>query len=297
MALTDEQKDAIREEEAIRADARKEIAEGKRPITKLEKLNAFLESKVGFWLLATVLTGIVSTAYGSFQLYLNKDQVARQKEVEDTRRDTDLVIRIAPMLSSTDMTQVRVGSILLTSLAEHRAMNQSLALQVRFLFDDMLRVGQNPGARPVDVQRTEVMSQAFDSTSRVGRTNGTGPSTAPASAPVVSTPTILDNAALPVRLYIQIPSDTERNAATIDRDRLRAASLIVPGIETVGPQRSPKHSEVRYCENKVSSQALQQVTDAAAKLVTPVTRIVKLDPPLCTNVRYNHFELWYADGA
>jgi hypothetical protein len=297
MPLTDQQKDATREEEAVRADVQKEIAESKRPVSKIQKLNAFLESKVGFWLLATVLTGIVTTAYGSLQLYLNKDQVARQKEAEDTRRDTDIVIRIAPMLSSTDMSQVRVGSILLSSLAEHKAMNQTLALQVRFLFDDMLRTGQKPDATPDEIQRTDVLSQAFDSASRVSRANGADSSDPAASTPVVSTPTMLDNAALPVRLYIQIPSDTQRNTASGDRDRLRAARLIVPGIETVGLQRSPKQTEVRYCKDKVSDPALQQVTDAAAKLATPVTRIISLDPSLCTNVRYNHFELWYARGA
>ncbi|CAM2157373.1 conserved protein of unknown function [Pararobbsia alpina] len=296
MPLTDEQKDAIREEEVVRAEAQKEIAKGKEPVTWFGKLNAFLESKVGFWLLASVFTGLVTTGYGYVQNYLNKEQVARQKEIDDARRDTDVVIKIAPMLSSTDISQVRIGSLLLSGLAEHKAMDPTLETQVSVLFNETLLAGQKPDATPIEIARTNAMSQIIDNTPPANPASGanTG-STVPAAA-VSPTPTVLDNSELPVRLYIQIAFETQRTTASADSTLLRQSRLIVPGIELVGPKPSPPQSELRYCKDKVSDPALEQVKTAIGGLPVPVTQLHPLNQSLCKNVRYNHFELWYGKG-
>lgn len=296
MPLTDEQKDAIREEEIVRAEVQKEIAKGKEPVTWFGKLNVFLESKVGFWLLATVFTGLVTTGYGYVQNYVNKEQVARQKEIDDARRDTDVVIKIAPMLSSADISQVRVGTLLLSGLAEHKAMDPVLETQVSMLFNDTLRAGLSPNATPNEIARTIAMSQVIDNTPPTNPASAAGTGSAAAAEAASPTPTALDNSELPVRLYIQIAFDTQRATASADSARLRQSRLIVPGIELVGPQPSPHETELRYCKDKVSDAALEQVKTAIGGLPVPVTQLHPLNASLCKNVRYNHFELWYGKG-
>jgi hypothetical protein len=66
------------------------------------------------------------------------------------------------------------------------------------------------------------------------------------------------------------------------------------GIEVVPTQNSPQQNSVRYCENKVSPDALERVRKAIATHVSPEPKLVVLDPGLCGKVHFNHFELWFA---
>jgi hypothetical protein len=72
--------------------------------------------------------------------------------------------------------------------------------------------------------------------------------------------------------------------------------MIVPGIELVPAQNTPKQNSVRYCKDKVSPAALERVRTATASQVAPAPAMTELPPKLCGNVRFNHFELWFARG-
>ena len=60
MPLTEEQRQAIRDEEFFRNEVRKDLAGKKGPPGFLERCSAFLETKAGFWLLTTVLAGVTA---------------------------------------------------------------------------------------------------------------------------------------------------------------------------------------------------------------------------------------------
>ena len=63
MALTDEQRQAIRDEEFFRDQVRKELAGPKQAPGFFERISNFLETKSGFWLLTTVLAGVTATGF------------------------------------------------------------------------------------------------------------------------------------------------------------------------------------------------------------------------------------------
>jgi hypothetical protein len=104
----------------------------------------------------------------------------------------------------------------------------------------------------------------------------------------------IDNASLPVRIYLQIGSLDDRPEAEIASEALRKAGLIAPGIELVPIKSAPQQNDLRYCEGKVDPNALERVKSAVAAAVTPAPKTVVLDPRLCGKVRFNHFEVWYA---
>lgn len=291
MALSSEAQQTIREEELIRAQAQKDFATQKYPLTAFQKLNAFLESKVGFWLLATVFTGLITSAYGYLQIYLDREKIARQKEIDDSRRDIDVVIRITPMLISNDPKQWQIATIVLGNLVAHKAMDATLALQASSLLTTVLSDGLKPDATPEEIARSNVVGQTLDT--RVAGAVSAGTATPTTGSNPIDSPSFpLDNATLPVRLYIHIPSEARRRAGTEAQEKFRAARMIVPGIEMVGQARSPKQAEIRYCPGKVSESALEQVTSVGAELAPPA-KAAPLPFSLCTSVRYNHFELWY----
>ncbi|WP_158660357.1 hypothetical protein [Paraburkholderia caribensis] len=98
MPLTVEQQESIRQEETIRANVQKEIAEAGAPKSRFAKINGFLETKVGFWLLATVLTGLVTAAYGQIQIYLSRTPESGpaydQHIVDEIRRITEELMTV-----------------------------------------------------------------------------------------------------------------------------------------------------------------------------------------------------------
>lgn len=293
MGLTDDKRQSIREEEQLRDEVRKELA-GQKPRSRWQKLNDFLESKVGFWLLATVLTGLFTTGYSYLQVFIHRHEVERQKEIDDTRRDADLIIKIGPMLGSPDSAQIKVASILLTGLSEHRAIDAVLAGQVSDLVASILRAGQNPNATKEERDRANILSATLDNGSRTGvaaaAQNG-APAAAPAQTPVTS---IVDTKTLPVRIYIQIGKSADLASAKTATGALRQAGFIVPAIEQVELRNAPSVTSVRFCPDKVGGAALQQVKEAMKALTPPVETFFELKPFQCGNVRYNHFELWYA---
>lgn len=62
MPLTDEQKQAIREEEFFRDQVRKDLA-GPRDASFLARVATFFDTKAGFWILTTALAGLTATGF------------------------------------------------------------------------------------------------------------------------------------------------------------------------------------------------------------------------------------------
>src|SRR5262249_50606889 len=114
MPLSDDEKQRLRDEEYFRAEIRKEIGGAKTaPDGAFRKLADFLETKVGFWFLTSVLATGVLTATTAVQAYFHRSETAAKERVEHARADTELVVKLSPMLLSDSDANKQVAFILL----------------------------------------------------------------------------------------------------------------------------------------------------------------------------------------
>ena len=300
MSLSEEQRQVIRDEEFFRDQVRKELSgPGKAP-GFLERVSNFLETKSGFWLLTTVLAGVTATGFTSLQRYLDRDEIARREAAERSRRDMETVLKLGPMLTSDKLTQVNMALVLLDGLASDKALDAGVAQQVRGLVQNTLDSGLKRGASDQErAQAKAIIDYADRARINAIQRPETAASAAAAPAPVVtsSLSQALDNAALPVRVYLQVASEADIPLAEAAKTALRQAGLIAPGIEVVPAKSAPVQNDLRYCEGKVDVNALERVKAAVALAVNPPPLPKALAPRLCANVRYNHFEIWYARRA
>jgi hypothetical protein len=107
----------------------------------------------------------------------------------------------------------------------------------------------------------------------------------------------LDDRALPTRVYIQVGGPQDRPRAEAVSAALRAAGIVVPGIEDVGARRAPSKNDVRFCDAKSDPAVREQLKAALDPVLKPAAVWVALAPGLCTRVRYNHMEVWLARNA
>ena len=108
MPLNDAQRQAIREEEYFRAEIRRDIAAAIPP-TSLTGLAAFFDTKAGFWLLTTVLAGLVATGMTWLQRYMDREEIRKRETAERALRDTETLLKLGPMLTSEKRSQVDIG--------------------------------------------------------------------------------------------------------------------------------------------------------------------------------------------
>jgi len=296
MPLTDEQRQTIRDEEFYRDQVRKELAGPKQAPGFFERFSNFLETKSGFWLLTTVLAGVTATGFTSLQRYLDRDEITRREAAERSRRDMETVLKLGPMLTSDKRTQVDVAIVLLDGLASDNALDNRVALQVRALVQNTLATGLKRDATEEEQAQARAIIDFADRARMATIQRPESSASAAAAAPVVQSrlSAAIDNAGLPVRVYMQIASEGDRPKAESASAALRKVGVIAPGIELVPVRSAPAQNDLRYCDGKVDANALERVKAAVAETVTPAPKPVVLAARLCGNVRYNHFEIWYA---
>lgn len=296
MPLTEEQRQAIRDEEFFRDQVRKELAGPKKAPGFFERISNFLETKSGFWLLTTVLAGVTATGFTSLQRYLDRDQIAQREAAERSRRDMETVLKLGPMLTSDKRTQVDVAIVLLDGLASDNALDNRVAHQVRALVQNTLATGLKQDATDEEKAQARAIIDFADRARMAAIQRPESSASAAAAVPVAQSnlSAAIDNAGLPVRVYMQIASDADKPRAEAANAALRKAGLIAPGIERVPVKSAPAQNDLRYCEGKVDANALERVKAAVADTVSPPPKPVVLAARLCGNVRYNHFEIWYA---
>lgn len=304
MALTPQQQQDIREEEYFRMEVRKSLAAPQGPPTLMDRLSAFGDSKLGFWLLTTVLAGLVATGFTKLQRYLDQEDIARRELAERSRRDADMLLKLGPMLTSDKRPQVDMAIVLLNSLSAGDGIDKQVSGQIVALFRSTAEAGNRPNATPEERVASQAIYSFFDKAGLSAMQAWGTPAAASVAAepaPVAQqAPSLvaaaLDGGSLPVRIYLQVGDRADWPAANRASEGLRQAGLIVPGIELVPAQNTPKQNSVRYCKDKVSPAALERVQAVAAKQVVPPPAMVELASKLCNNVRFNHFELWFARG-
>lgn len=291
MPLSEEEARTIREEETLRHEIRQSLAGPKPPSGMLERLSAFFETKAGFWILTTVLAGTFATGYSEVQRYLNRDTLARTAKAEQARRDMDSVMKLGPLLTSNEVTQITIATVLLDRLREQDAIDPNIAGTIKTLIVKTSQVGAGPGASASDQLRTNVILSVIDSsrTSEIqgGVSNSTSGSTSNSAKGS-------DALTLPPRVYLQFSDAKDRQLASTAAGELRKAGIIVPGIELVPARSAPSANDIRYCAGQVDQVALQRVVDAAKAAITPTPKTLVLNPSQCGNVRFNHFEVWLA---
>src|SRR5262245_35061078 len=262
MPLTDEQKQVIREEATFRRAVRKGLASARGPPSFLARVSAFFESKTGFWLLTTALAGVTATGLTNLQRYIDREEISRRDKAEQSLRDTETVLKLAPMLMSERLNEFSLAVVLLDGLTNDNAVNSRVATQVKALFNNTIQAGNQKNATPEEQARRDALLIYADRTRITEIQQPNSASVAPVPTTVVTS--ALDNAALPVRVYIQIGVATDRPMAERARETLRAGGLITPGIELVAAGRTPKQDVVRYCEAKITGDALERVRAAVA---------------------------------
>ena len=299
MPMSEDQRQAIRDEELFRDEVRREISAlgGKQAAPGvLARISAFFESKTGFWLLTTVLAGVTATGYTELRNFLNRKDIAQQQAAARSRTDMETLLKLGPMLTSDNHTESDMAIILLTSLVDTGGVNDQIGKSVTRLFEDSMAKGQRPDATPAERNTSNAIAAYMDS-ARVDAIRRPDLNTASA-APTAAAPSplmqALDQSALPARVYLQIGRETDRPVATEAQHALREAGLIVPGIELVGKQRSPARNDLRYCPDRVDEAVLNRVRSAVASAIQPAPTAITLPASMCTKVRYNHFEVWYA---
>jgi hypothetical protein len=303
MALTPEQQQDIREEEYFRMEVRKSLAAPKGPPTLMDRLSAFGDSKVGFWLLTTVLAGLVATGFTKLQRYFDQEDIARRELAERSRRDADMLLKLGPLLTSDKRPQVDMAIVLLNSLSAGDGIDKQVSGQIVALFRSTAEAGNRPNATPEERVASQAIYSFFDQAGLSAMQAWGTPAAASVAAeptPAAAAPSLvaaaLDSATLPIRIYLQVGDRADWPSATRASEGLRQAGMIVPGIELVPAQNTPKQNSVRYCKDKVSPAALERVRTATASQVTPAPAMTELASKLCNNVRFNHFELWFARG-
>ncbi|WP_194791891.1 hypothetical protein [Pseudomonas sp. UFMG81] len=295
MAMSDEQLQAIREEETFRYQIRQELAGPPPKKGVLASISAFFETKAGFWLLTTVLAGLSATALSEYQRYTNREAIARAEKVERARRDLDTLLKLGPMLTSNEPTQNSMAILLLNSLTADSAMDSRIALQVIALVNNTLAGGLKADATQAErAQAAAIIAFADSARTSVIRVGGIGSDAPAQAAPAGNLAAAIDTQMLPARVYLQIARETDRPRALLAAKAIRQAGLIAPGIELVPTTSAPPVNDLRYCEGKVDTTALEQLTEAVNAAVEPAPKLVKLKPSQCTKVRFNHFEVWYA---
>jgi hypothetical protein len=256
----------------------------------LARMAAFFDSKIGFWFLSAVLYSTVvaaaSAAYSYANRQLNADEIAQRAAADRALRDTETMVKLAPMITSEKLPEAQMGALLLTDLAENAAVDRKVAESAKKILDRTVAVGTRPGASDAERAAAEVVAAAVDKPRldqiQQGDSTVTTATPAPAAGPLPVTAQ-----ALPTRLYIQIAAQSDRQVAEPIRAAFRNAGILVPDFEVIGPKRAPRADEIRYCKDKVVEDALSKVELVARERGIKVNPMA---PQLCRNVRTKHFE-------
>ncbi|KAB0576773.1 hypothetical protein F7Q92_17395 [Ideonella dechloratans] len=307
MPLTEDERQRLRDEELYRAQLRREMEPPRAPPGALERLSAFFESKVGFWLLTTVVAGLavrLSAEFGNWINHSELEQRAKAEQIraaaEQSRQELDTVMKIMPLLVSDQPAQGRLGVVLLNSVAAASGVQKGTVDQITAALQSVVALGAAPDASPQARAQADQVARLLDAgsgTAAVAAGNGasgaSGAVTAAAAPARVAAPA-LQAVTLPARVYVQIGSEERRPLAQQALAALQQAGVLTPGIERVPTRSVPARHQLRYCPDKVSQDTLQQVQQALAPLLNPLD-MTPLKPSQCGNVRPNHLELWLAD--
>lgn len=301
MALSDDDRKRLHDEEIYRAEVRKSLEGAKAPPGFGQRFSGFLESKVGFWILTTVFAGLYATLFTNFSNWLHRDEIADRQHAERARQDFDTVIKVVPMLTSENAGNRQVGLSLLNGLASAKSIQPEIAEQITSTLQSIVLAGAAPNASPEARARANEVARLVDA-----GTTGSSTAPGPAATPVPDQPTpatanapnrigpAISAVALPPRVYVQIGAEGRRDDANKAVEAMRSAGVLAPGIEKVA--RVPAKNELRYCSQKMfdaSKDAVLRALGAVAIEVVPTP----LPASLCGNVRPNQFELWLGSGA
>jgi len=300
MPLSEDERQRLRDEELYRAEVRRSLETTKPPATASQRLSAFLESKVGFWILTTVFVGTSATLFTSFSNWLHRSEIEERQRAERARQDFDTVIKVVPMLTSDNAGNRQIAFSLLNGLASAKSIQPEIAAQITATIQSLVAAGARPDALPEARARADELVRLVDagSPSPVVSQSASAPANGlpnqPPQSPATKIAPAVVAVALPPRVYVQIGADARRPEAEKAVMALHAAGVLAPGIELVA--KVPRKNELRYCDEKMLDTSREAVLNALAS-VSITADAAPLAPRFCGNVRPNHFELWLGSGA
>lgn len=304
MALTEDERQRLRDEELYRAQLRREIEPPRAPPGLLERISAFFESKLGFWLLTTVVAGLAVKLSAEFGNWINRSELEQRARIEraraiteQSRQELDTVMKIMPLLVSDQPAQGRLGVVLLNSVAAASGVQKGTVDQITAALQSVVALGAAPDASPQARAQADQVARLLDAGSNTAALAPGGVASGGAATVTAATRAAapaLQAVTLPARVYVQIGSEERRPLAQQALAALQQAGVLTPGIERVAARSVPARHQLRYCRDKVSDTTLQAVQQALSPLLSPLD-MTPLAPSLCGNVRPNHLELWLAD--
>lgn len=300
MPLSEDDRQRLHDEEIFRAEVRRSLEAPKAPPGFGQRFSAFLESKVGFWILTTVFAGLYATLFTTFSDWLHREEIAERQRAERARQDFDTVIKVVPMLTSENAGNRQVGLSLLNGLASAKSIQPEIAEQITATLQSIVVAGTAPNATPEARLRANEVARLVDAGAAAASPPGPVATPAipdqptPGPAPANRIGAAINAVALPPRVYVQIGSDVRRDEANKAVEAMRSAGVLAPGIERVA--KVPAKNQLRYCDEKMLDASRDAVVRALGSAAIQV-ELTPLPPRLCTNVRPNHFELWLGSGA
>ena len=293
MTLTDKQTPQFKDEPSLSSEIPQRMATPEPKQSVSGKLESFFETKLGFWILTTVLAGVVSVGFTRLQTYMAREELAKAAAAEASRRDIDTIIKLAPMLLSSKRSESTMGIALLSNLSSKNGVSDEVATKVTAIFDDAIAEGSRERASPEEQQLASDLLKKVDSAGLHAMSQALATGAAPLSGePAPSVPSAIQEISkLPIRVYIQVAKlspDAEKLKEALRRD-----GIVVPDIEVIKGGIAPP-TNLRYCQTKVDPTAVQRVQASLQEVLNPAPTPLILNSNLCGKVRMNHFELWIA---
>jgi hypothetical protein len=227
----------------------------------LSKVWTFLNSTLGIWFLSTCIVGVISWVYNE-----------RQHEMDAAAKNASLVTTLLPHLTSPDAKQSRMA-IAITGYLKEKG---KLPGELESALVAIVTAPNSPTTSSADIAKREAAAAVID---------------------LPKQPTKLSDrvevAGLPPRIYIQIPTEGQRQLAQDIQTKLREKQFIAPGIENIEKKaRAPSQTEVRYYQESERSEALEIL-----QVLKDAKLTVKSEPQLIPgqkNVRPRHYEIWFS---
>jgi hypothetical protein len=279
--LNQDERLRIQAEEIYRHEVKARFEGQEKTKTWRDKLWIFLNSGLGLWFLSTCIVGGITYWYAERQeaekhrievaANIEKQEIEKkQKELEKARYNASLVIVLLPHLASPENKQNQLAIAVTHYLKE----KGELPGELESVLAEIVKGGNMPNSSPSDQAKVNAAAAVIDIPQKSELDNRS------------------DLTSLPPRVYMQIPTQAQREMAQSLQSKLRASGFLVPGIENVeNKATSPKQTEVRFYRDEDRSEALQVIRILTEAGQQPNSEPQKI-PGGGKGTRPRHYEVW-----
>jgi hypothetical protein len=289
-------------EEVVKAIAQeeiqKEIANLKAPPkSKIRKIGDFLDSHFGGWLLGSLLLGIFTVCWASYQencgsVRIQKAHEAAEKLLQRNREDSDFLSKIILETSKDEIDRhCRIAQLM--ELRHDDCVNDDTSAPCKWLnrFKNEINVEKAREFESCKIYVVPVVDDRRSITSLENRPQGEA---APQTIDIPLSPTkssvtqqMIND--LPARVYIQIFNESDRSRAKVLQSKLKSIGFIVPDIENVGDDAGNK-------AKSLNRNIIRCYNEGDCKKANEIKEIIGSDfavQPYTGNANKGTIEVWF----